>query len=1028
MSVTSGQRVFRASANQPDEGGRPNATQPGADLPPDVDLPRVFPYPVARAVLAKFYAFLAMLLGITVATGWLLSAEPLLRLIPDSILMNFNSALLMTLTGAAVCVGKHPLAAPVRRAVGGVIIMWSTLLILQSAGSLDIGLGWNGIHSRIITSNMKPNMVAPATCVAFFLIGYVLQRLDMAYTQRSSARLRRAIGTIALLCAVGFAGFFLDLNLLYPWYQFNRMALGTAVGLTLLTLSIFFIYQANDREKAQRPSRAGSRIVTIGTVLLLIMGVAAGLTGFVMFFNYQKAAAASQLQSAAVTRAMVVESTINEALNHARFAVGRGQVIDEVRRLSAAPDNVAIRAQATKAITNLLVEGFSSVAFLSVSGDVLAEAGYRVTKFDAAMPLKTDFQSRLLWSSGFVLETRSFIAEENGKVVGAVQTQRRFDALSSFFLDISIIGATADTALCGRTEAGVTGCFPTYQIRRPQEFIARDDRGRLAIDDALAGITAVRIAKDYRNEQVMAAYTPVGDYGLGMILKLDAMELFAPIRSLLERTLMTLLVLLLIGAYILRRLIRPLVWRIIDSERRARDANTLAVEREIRSRTVVDHVFDGILSMNANGIILSANPAACGMFGYSPEQMVGQHFAMLLPRRHRQAARAFFSEYQNPDFPASLKSHVLKLRGARQGGSEFHFELGTNEVTLSGQKGYVGILHDVTESFEARRALMKSEKMLRTITDNLPALVGYVDKNEHVVFANKAYEAWYGKPLSEIVQHSLSDLLGADYARTQCQVALALEGKPVRFEQMHGCLADGTATYSQTTYIPEYSNNGMVAGFYVLASDITESKGHEEALRHLAYHDTLTELPNRRLFHDRLDQAMTRSMRRHTMVALFYLDVDHFKGINDTLGHDNGDLLLQEFGRRLSEAVRASDTVARMGGDEFTVIMEDIALAADAEAVAVKILEAVRKPFILGNVCLQVTTSIGIALYSGESFSQDYVIKVSDDALYQSKQRGRNTHSLIYVNQARLSEDDSQMGLLDSLEQPGQGSAIRGTP
>lgn len=278
MSVTSGQRVFRASANHQEEAGQPSAEPPRSDLPPDVDLPRVFSYPIARAVLAKFYAFLAMLLGITVAIGWLLSAEPLLRLIPDSILMNFNAALLTTLTAAALCMGRHRLAAPVRRAAGGVIIMWATLLVLQNVGSLDIGLGWHGIHSRIVTSNLKPNMVAPATCLAFFLIGYILQRLDLPYTPRLSARLRRAIGTIALLCATGFAGFFLDLNLLYPWYQFNRMALATAVALTLLMLSIFFIHRANDRERAHRPSRAGSRIVTIGTVLLLIMGMAAGST------------------------------------------------------------------------------------------------------------------------------------------------------------------------------------------------------------------------------------------------------------------------------------------------------------------------------------------------------------------------------------------------------------------------------------------------------------------------------------------------------------------------------------------------------------------------------------------------------------------------------------------------------------------------------------------------------------------------------------------------------------------------------
>lgn len=1015
--ATSGERVLAMLRNKPDAGGAD--LSPVRDLPPpDEDAPpRLFPYPIARTILARFYAFIAMLIGLTIASGWLAAAEPLLRMFPDTVLMSFNTAILMALTGLCLGLRKSPVTAHVRRVVGAVVMIWATLLVLQQFCSVQLGLDWPTIHGRITGGGKVTGFVSPATCIGFFLIGYVLQRLDDPFTQEVAARVKLAIAGVMLMCTLGFAGYFLDLNLLYSWYESNRMALSTSIGMTLLSWSLLSSYHANDWTGAQRPHRAGGRIVTIGTALLLIMGMAAGLTGFVMFFNYQKTAVASQLQGAAATRAMVVESTIADALGHSRYALTRTHLVESVRRAAAVPDDRQAQAALSTGITSLIGEGFSSVTVSTPGDQVLAAAGKRVTQPDTAMALQTDLVARLMWASGFVIEVAIPVMGTNGNTVAMVEAQRRFHSLAGFFTDVSVIGTSADTALCGRPTATSTGCFPTYQIRRPQEFIARDQRGRLAIDDALDGVTAVRIARDYRDEQVVAAYTPVGEYGLAMILKLDAEDLFSPIRNLLERTLLTLLVLSLIGAYILRKLIRPMVRRIIESERRARDANALAIEREMRTRTVVDHVFDGIITMNANGVILTCNPAACGMFGYSPDQLSGQHFSILLPKRHRHAARAFFTEYQNPDYPSSLKTHMLKLRGARQGGSEFHFELGTNEVTLSGQKGYVGIIHDVTENFEARRALAKSEKMLRTITNNLPALVGYVDKHEQVRFANKTYELWFQKPLKEIIGHSLQSLQGAAYEETRCYVEQALNGEPAKFEQKT-IDAEGAATYSLTTYIPDLSNNGAVMGFYVLASDITERKNHEEALRHLAYHDTLTDLPNRRLFHDRLDQAMARSMRRRTMVALFYLDVDHFKSINDTLGHDNGDLLLQEFARRLTQCVRASDTVARMGGDEFTVLMEDIALAADADAVAVKILEAVRKPVMLGHVCIQVSTSIGVALYNGETVTQDRLIKVSDDALYQSKQNGRDRHSLLYVASHEESTENGQLGLLDALDAP----------
>ncbi|MEO5657153.1 MAG: EAL domain-containing protein, partial [Nitrospiria bacterium] len=166
----------------------------------------------------------------------------------------------------------------------------------------------------------------------------------------------------------------------------------------------------------------------------------------------------------------------------------------------------------------------------------------------------------------------------------------------------------------------------------------------------------------------------------------------------------------------------------------------------------------------------------------------------------------------------------------------------------------------------------------------------------------------------------------------------------------------------------------------------------EERLRYLAHRDALTGLPNRTLLHDRLRQAIAQSQRTGAAMALFFLDLDRFKAINDTLGHVIGDLLIQAVAERLTGCVRESDTVARFGGDEFTIVVTNLAQGADAAKVAQKILDALSKPFLLGGPELFITTSIGITLFPGDEESIDGLLRNADAAMYRAKESGRNAY------------------------------------
>ena len=190
--------------------------------------------------------------------------------------------------------------------------------------------------------------------------------------------------------------------------------------------------------------------------------------------------------------------------------------------------------------------------------------------------------------------------------------------------------------------------------------------------------------------------------------------------------------------------------------------------------------------------------------------------------------------------------------------------------------------------------------------------------------------------------------------------------------------------------VPIRDEEGRIAGGIISGEDITERKRDEETIRNLAYHDGLTGLPNRALFQDRVNLALARARRDRLGLAVMVLDLDEFKAVNDTLGHQAGDLLLRAVGKRLSGLLREVDTVARMGGDEFVILLSSLQKREDASLVARKIVETFQKPVDLGGRPVSVTTSVGIALFPQDGEDIDTLIRHADAAMYRVKEGGRN--------------------------------------
>jgi diguanylate cyclase (GGDEF)-like protein len=204
-------------------------------------------------------------------------------------------------------------------------------------------------------------------------------------------------------------------------------------------------------------------------------------------------------------------------------------------------------------------------------------------------------------------------------------------------------------------------------------------------------------------------------------------------------------------------------------------------------------------------------------------------------------------------------------------------------------------------------------------------------------------------------------------------------------------MASGRTNWTLTTKLPLHGESGNVIGLVGITREINEMRQTEAALQHLVTHDTLTDLPNRFLLIDRLDQLLFRARRSSTGFAVIFMDIDSFKDVNDTYGHEVGDLLLRGVGQRLAKSVGQGDIVARVGGDEFVIIL-DPTEETRADVVALKVLQLLSKPFTLERRRVEVTVSIGISFYPDNGADADTLLRAADYAMYLAKREGGNRH------------------------------------
>ncbi|MBW7850396.1 MAG: EAL domain-containing protein [Rhodospirillales bacterium] len=416
---------------------------------------------------------------------------------------------------------------------------------------------------------------------------------------------------------------------------------------------------------------------------------------------------------------------------------------------------------------------------------------------------------------------------------------------------------------------------------------------------------------------------------------------------------------------------------------------------ELHTRAVLDNTADAIVTFDERGSIESYNPAAVEIFGYPPDEIVGKPVSLLMPRLSG-----------NPgsigDAVAGFLQRRTEVQGRRKNGEEMPLELSISAMEFGGQRLFIGIAHDITERKRVEAELRNQKEWLTTLINAMPDIVCFKDGEGRWLIANQLYIETFGLEGVDILGKKAENLAEHSPNRDVLLESVAsdrrawIRGRPTVFETT--IPTRGGEKIFDFMKAPLLNPDGSRKGLVVVGRDITERKLAAERIRRLAHHDSLTDLPNRVLFQERLREAIAQARRNGTLIALMFLDLDKFKDVNDTLGHYVGDLLLKAVAERLGGCIRKTDTVARLGGDEFAVLLTNLSTIDGASTVAEAIVESIAEPFQLDENEIITSTSIGITIFPHDADDADRLLKFADLALYRSKAEGRNGYHF-YVSE-----------------------------
>lgn len=424
---------------------------------------------------------------------------------------------------------------------------------------------------------------------------------------------------------------------------------------------------------------------------------------------------------------------------------------------------------------------------------------------------------------------------------------------------------------------------------------------------------------------------------------------------------------------------------------RSHRARLLAREQALRFDLVFEDHPSAVYLLDPDRRFINANAQAAREFKVGKQELTGRSIAeFIAPDKQAMASSRFALALGGQS--VSFDSAIIDGKGQRNELSVIMMPI----RMLDRVSAVLIFAQNITSQKIREWELKESRRMLQRVVNNIPQRVFWKDLSLTYLGCNNAFaqDAGLERP-EEVIGKSDFDLAwraNAELYRADDTATLTTGQAKINYEERQD-RPDGTVSWLRTSKIPLSNMEGETVALLGLYEDITVRKEMEAQLMDMAHYDGLTKLANRSFFYHHLEQGIAKARRHGRLLALMYFDVDHFKQVNDTVGHDAGDALLSEFADRIRASVRETDTAARLGGDEFAVLLDDVRDHAAAESVARKLVGIMQAPFQFGDLTLRVSTSIGLAFLQ-DGMSADELIQRADQAMYRAKRNGRDRYEI----------------------------------
>jgi len=423
-----------------------------------------------------------------------------------------------------------------------------------------------------------------------------------------------------------------------------------------------------------------------------------------------------------------------------------------------------------------------------------------------------------------------------------------------------------------------------------------------------------------------------------------------------------------------------------------RQAEEALRQSEEKYRTILESIQEGYFEVDLTGNFTFFNDSMCRLYGYSKEELMGMNYRHYTDKEHSKKLFQTFNKVYNTGEP----TEAFDWQIIRKDGDKRYIEASVSLQKDSSDKptGFKGMIRDITERKREEEIIRQSEERYRTILDEMADAYYEVDITGNYTFVNDALCRHLGQSKEELLGTNVRASIDKEDIKTVYNAfsRIYTTGKPEKNISYKIIRNDGTIIFIENSGFPLKNKKGEIIGFRGIGRDITERKQSDEKIQYLATHDTLTGLPNRSMFSQLLNHAIKTAHRYQRKFAILFIDLDRFKIINDTLGHDAGDQLLQEIATRLKQSLRTVDVVGRLGGDEFVILIEEVSESNHIATVAHKLLTGIMKPITLMGQENRITASIGISMYPKDALDEQSLMKNADIAMYMAKEEGKNNY------------------------------------